>query len=269
MTEKSVHRSVEKQSRAGATEIEEFEAHPGLLLPTLDKKLLKNPTCLPHVFSLFQPSPRLNKLSIIRGNKEDLLSIGIENRLTKPLQQFLLLRLPLGPVLGRPSTKVTNEVNLYRTIKAQILHVWPAFSIHGIVEPYSQIRAVRGPRFVSAIKDLPDLPTKMGFPIACRAGENHRNRIGRRLVETVYNFLLCRMLEYYRLDLLPLSRSLNRLVVHVVISRHRAIMTKKLQPCLLISNWHMYVKKRICASKGEAAALLRWRSACRCVDSSA
>src|SRR5437867_3425404 len=100
MTKKSLHCAVEKCGGARATKIEEFKPHPRLLLPIFNEQFFKHLAGSLHAFGLLQPSPRLDELSVVRSDEEDVLRVGIEKRTTKPLQQFLLIRLPFCALLG-------------------------------------------------------------------------------------------------------------------------------------------------------------------------
>ena len=70
----------------------------------------------------------------------------------------------------------------------------------------------------------------MRLSIASRAGENHGNRVSSRLIEAVEDFILRGVLKLDWHNALPPSRSLNRLVIHVVIPGHWPVMAKEFEP---------------------------------------
>ena len=84
---------------------------------------------------------------------------------------------------------------------------------------------IRTPVVVISLENFPNLPAQVRLSIASRAGENYGNRVGGRLIEAVDDFILRGVLELdWRNTLLP-SRSLNRLVIHIIIAWHWPVMT--------------------------------------------
>ncbi len=121
-------------------------------------------------------------------------------------------------------------MNLHRAIEANVLHVRPGLTILRIAGQNRQIRAVGRPRFIVAIERLPHFAAKMSLPIARRPREDDRHRIGCRPIEAIDDLILARVLKFNRLNSLPPGRPLDRLVIHIVITRHWPVMAKKVKP---------------------------------------
>src|ERR1035437_10293589 len=164
--------------------------------------------------------------------------------MAKLLKQFLLVRLPRRTLLWRPSTQVADEVNLYRPIQIFVFGLRPRFAVFWIMKRDREMWTIRTPVVVISLENFPNLPAQVRLSIASCAGENYGNRVSSRLTEAVEDFILRGMFKLDWHNTLTASRSLNRLVIHIIVTGHWPVVTQKFNP----THFRWYFRKPLLAT---------------------
>jgi len=214
VTEKGIECSIKEQRRTTAAEVEERQVSSGNILLIVHEQRLKEPTSPYDVLVVAQPPPGLDQLPIVRSNEEHIRTIWFKDAAAELLKHLLFVRLPNGVPLRSPFAQVFNDMNRYgapsRTCEGRF-HV-------GLSQCGGSPR-----------KLLPDFAAQVRLSVAGIAGQDHGNRIAIG-VEKREHVLVQRMFEAYRAHVSAPGRTLDVLVVHVVITWNRTVLANELYP---------------------------------------
>src|SRR5258708_7461143 len=89
-----------------------------------------------------------------------------------------------------------------------------------------QVWVVRSPLLIVTFQSFPDQPTQVSLAISSCARKDYRDGIRGGAIEALNNAPLHRVLELDRSDPCFFCRSLDRLVIHVVIARYGSVVSE-------------------------------------------
>src|SRR5438309_2335854 len=116
------------------------------------------------------------------------------------------------------------------TVKLRVLFFGPCGAVFRIMVIQAEIGAIGSPCLRISAHCCPNLPTKVGLPVAGCSCENNCARIWITLVETANDLILGWVFEDDWIDSRSLRRALDRLIVHVVVTGDWTVLTEEEKP---------------------------------------
>jgi hypothetical protein len=213
--EESIKGQVKKRRARTAAEVKELKRNAVTFPTVLDKKCLNKRSYANDLGRVGELVESFNELTIVSGNKKDGAFLRVVKTAAKGGEKFGLVSIAAIFVHLGHRRKVANDMDGDGSSGKNCLP--------------GSVDVVRAPFTLASAKKLPDLSTEVTFPIAGRAGKDHRSwpagAFFRSGIKKRKELLFNRMQKCEWPNASPPGRLPDALVVHTVVSRGGSVLS--------------------------------------------
>src|SRR5262245_61202349 len=112
MRKQSIERPAQQLCRITTAEVKEFQGRGRLRAKIFNEKFLEQLSAFYNRLCICQRTPRIDQLSIIGSNEENVIWLRFIDGRIEALKQFFFVWIPRRAGLGSPFAKILNDVKL-------------------------------------------------------------------------------------------------------------------------------------------------------------